>query len=56
MNREPHGILFDSVPEDAEGCPYVCSQVFYKGQWYLLGTCWSDRISDRISDPVRISF
>ncbi|MCC5843494.1 MAG: hypothetical protein JJU05_04505 [Verrucomicrobia bacterium] len=41
-------------PEDIPGCPYACSPVYWKGAWYLLGTRWSDRLGDTISDPLKI--
>lgn len=43
------------LSKDVPCCPYACNPVFWKGRWYLLGTCWSDRLGDSISDPVRIS-
>ncbi len=41
--------------EDTPGWPYACSPVFLQGNWYLLGTCWSDRNGDHICDPVPLS-
>jgi beta-fructofuranosidase len=43
------------LQKDVPGCPYACSPVCFQGQWFLLGTCWSDRLGDRISDPVALS-
>jgi hypothetical protein len=37
---------------DAPGFPYACEAVNWRGEWYLLGTCWSDRQGDRIGDPI----
>lgn len=37
---------------DMPGGPYACEAVFHRGAWFLLGTCWSDRLGDRISDPL----
>jgi beta-fructofuranosidase len=37
---------------DTPGCPYANNAVEWQGRWHLLGTCWSDRLGDRICDPV----
>ena len=42
------------LSQDAPGCPYACSLVRWKGKWALLGTCWSDRLGDSISDPIQV--
>jgi beta-fructofuranosidase len=46
-----HGRVFDA---DVPGGPYACEAFHWRGQWYLLGTCWSDRLGDRICDPIRL--
>jgi beta-fructofuranosidase len=43
------------LQRDVPGFPYACEAVHWKGQWYLLGTCWSDRKGDSICDPVPIA-
>lgn len=40
------------LPADVPGGPYACEAVCHRGRWCLLGTCWSDRLGDRICDPV----
>lgn len=42
------------LDQDQPGGPYACEAVLLDEQWYLLGTCWSDRLGDRISDPIKI--
>jgi beta-fructofuranosidase len=42
------------LQRDVTGFPYACEAVRWKDQWYLLGTCWSDRKGDSICDPVPI--
>jgi beta-fructofuranosidase len=41
--------------QDVPGCPYACSALRWRGEWSLLGTCWSDRKGDTISDPVPLT-
>ncbi|MCD8482093.1 MAG: hypothetical protein LR015_05115 [Verrucomicrobia bacterium] len=43
------------LDRDYPGGPYACEAVLFKGQWYLLGTCWSDRLGDSICDPIPIA-
>lgn len=43
------------LDRDHPGGPYACEPVYFRNQWYLLGTCWSDRLGDRICDPIPIS-
>ncbi|MCC5808156.1 MAG: hypothetical protein JJU00_17650 [Opitutales bacterium] len=40
---------------DFPGGPYACEAVCLNDRWYLLGTCWSDRLGDRICDPVPLA-
>lgn len=40
--------------QDVPGFPYACEAVRWKGNWSLLGTCWSDRKGDSICSPVPI--
>jgi beta-fructofuranosidase len=37
---------------DVPGGPYACEAVLHRREWFLIGTCWSDRLGDRISDPI----
>lgn len=39
---------------DVPGGPYACEALHFHNRWHLLGTCWSDRLGDRICDPVPI--
>jgi beta-fructofuranosidase len=41
--------------EDPPGCPYANEVFSWKGQWYAIGTCWSQRLPDHISDPVPLT-
>lgn len=41
-------------PADTPGIPYACSPVIWNNTWHLLGTCWSDRLGDTLSDPLPI--
>lgn len=40
------------LESDTPGCPYACDAVEWRGRWHLLGTCWNDRLGDRINDPI----
>jgi beta-fructofuranosidase len=41
------------ILEDATwGSPYACEPVFFSGQWFLLGTVWSDDDVDSVCNPV----
>ena len=40
------------LPFDAPGIPYACEAICFKGQWYLLGTCWHRHKPDHICDPI----
>ena len=40
------------LQSDTPGGPYACEAVQWEDEWYLLGTCWSDRLGDSICDPL----
>lgn len=42
------------LQRDYPGGPYACEAVYFRDNWYLLGTCWSDRKGDQICDPIHL--
>lgn len=42
------------LDRDLPGGPYACEAVRFGSDWFLLGTCWSDRLGDRICDPIAL--
>lgn len=34
------------------GAPYACEAVFFRGRFWLLGTCWEERETDRVCAPI----